>query len=67
MSVVTLTLGQDGIVSIPTHYGQDSSEIKSRWGLKFSACIQTGPGTHQPPAQEVPVLFLWNKAAGTWH
>jgi len=33
-------------VGIATGYGLDSLGIKSRWGARFSAPVQTGPGAH---------------------
>jgi len=36
-------------VSIATGYGLDGPVIESRWGARFSAPVQTGPGTHPAP------------------
>ena len=33
-------------VGIVTGYGQDGPGIQSRWRLRFSAPVQTGPGAH---------------------
>jgi hypothetical protein len=33
-------------VSIATGYGLDGPGIESRWGARFSAPVQTGPGAH---------------------
>ena len=38
--------GPGGIVSITTAYRLDGPVIKSRWGARFSAPVQTGPETH---------------------
>ena len=38
--------GQDSSVGIATRYGLDGSGIESRWGQRFSAPVQTGPGAH---------------------
>ena len=38
--------GRDGSVGIATHYGLDGPRIESRWGARFSAPLQTGPGAH---------------------
>ena len=38
--------GPGSSVSIATGYGLDCSGIDSRWGAKYSAYVQTGPGTH---------------------
>jgi len=34
------------LVGIATGYGLDGPGIESRWGARFSASVQTGPGTH---------------------
>jgi hypothetical protein len=36
--------GQDSSVGIATRYGLDGPGIESRWGARFSAPVQTGPG-----------------------
>jgi hypothetical protein len=33
-------------VGLATGYGLDGSGIESRWGARFSAPVQTGPGAH---------------------
>jgi hypothetical protein len=38
--------GPDSVVGITTGYGLDGLGIESRWGSRFSAPVQTGPGTH---------------------
>ena len=38
--------GQDSSVGIATRYGLDGPGIESRWGARFSAPVQTGPGAH---------------------
>jgi hypothetical protein len=35
-----------GVLGIATRYGLDGPGIESRWGERFSAPVQTGPGTH---------------------
>ena len=40
--------GPGNSVGIATGYGLDSPEIESRWGARFSAPVQTGPGAHPP-------------------
>jgi hypothetical protein len=37
---------RDVSVGIATRYGLDGPGMESRWGAKFSAPVQTGPGTH---------------------
>jgi len=39
-------LGGDSVVGIATLYGLNSPGIESRWGARFSAPVQTGPGAH---------------------
>ena len=34
------------VVGIATGYGLDGPVIESRWGVRFSAPVQTGPGAH---------------------
>jgi len=38
--------GPSSVVGIATGYGLDGPGIESRWGARFSAPVQTGPGTH---------------------
>ena len=38
--------GPGTVVSIATGYGLDGLGIESRWGARFSAPVQTGPGAH---------------------
>jgi hypothetical protein len=38
--------GRDSSVGIATDYGLDGPGIESRWGARFFAHIQTGPGVH---------------------
>jgi len=38
--------GPGSVVGIATGYGLDGSGIESRWGARFSAPVQTGPGAH---------------------
>ena len=32
-----------------TSYGLDVPKIESRWGVRYSAQVQTGPGAHPAP------------------
>jgi len=41
-----LTVGRDSSVGIATGYGLDGPGIERRWGARFSAPVQTGPGAH---------------------
>ena len=38
--------GPGSVVGIATGYGLDGPCIESRWGARFSAPVQTGPGAH---------------------
>jgi hypothetical protein len=38
--------GPGSSVSIASGYGLDGTGIESRWGAKFSASVQAGPGAH---------------------
>ena len=38
--------GRDSSVGIATRYRLDGPGIQSRWGARFSAPVQTGPGAH---------------------
>jgi len=39
-------VGRDSSVNIVTRYGLEFPGIESRWGVRFSTPIQTGPGDH---------------------
>ena len=39
-------VGRDNSVGIATRYVLDGPGIESRWGARFSAPVQTGPGAH---------------------
>jgi hypothetical protein len=41
-----LCRGSGSVVGIATGYGLDGQGIESRWGVRFSAPVQTGSGTH---------------------
>ena len=43
---ITNQVGRDSSVGIATGYGLDGTGIESRWGARFSAPVQTGPGAH---------------------
>ena len=38
--------GPGNVVGIATGYGLDGPGIESRWGARFSAPVQAGPGAH---------------------
>jgi len=37
---------RDISVRIATRYGLDGPGIQTRWGARYSAPVQTGPGAH---------------------
>jgi hypothetical protein len=41
-----MKVGRCSSVGIATDYGLDGLGIESRWGAKFSAPVQTVPGSH---------------------
>jgi len=42
-------MDRDSSIGIATRYGLDGPRIESRWGVRFSAPVQTGPGAHPVP------------------
>ena len=38
--------GRDSVVGIAPRYGLEGPGIESRWEVRFSAPVQTGPGAH---------------------
>ena len=44
--IIIIIVGRDNSVGIATHCWLDGPEIESRWGARFSAPVQTGPGAH---------------------
>jgi hypothetical protein len=47
--VMNSIVSQDSSVGIATLYGLDGPGIDSRWGARYSALVQTGPGAHTAP------------------
>jgi hypothetical protein len=45
--VLQSNVGRGSSVGIVTHYGLNGPGIESRWGARFSAPVQNGPGVHQ--------------------
>jgi hypothetical protein len=43
---ITQKVDRDSSVGIATRYELDGPGIESRWGARFSAPVQTGPGAH---------------------
>ena len=44
--LLSFDMGRDSSVGIATRYRVDGQGIESRWGAKFSAPVQYGPGAH---------------------
>ena len=44
--ITLLVFDRDSSVGVSTRYGLDGPGIESRWGERFSAPVQTGPGAH---------------------
>jgi hypothetical protein len=47
-------------------YGLNGPGIESRWGARFSALVQTGPGAHPASYVMGTGSFPGGKAAGAW-
>ena len=43
---IYIQIGPGSVVGIATGYGLDGTRIESRWGARFSAPVQTGPGAY---------------------
>jgi len=43
---VHFIVGRVSSVGIATRYGLDGPAIESRWGVRYSAPVQTDPGAH---------------------
>jgi len=56
-------VGRDSSVGIGTGYGLDGPGIESRWGTRFYAPVQTGPGAH-PASYDGYRVIHGSKAAG---
>jgi len=53
--------GPGSVVGIATCYGLDGLGIESRWGARFSAPVQTGPGAHPSSCTVGAVAFPGGK------
>jgi hypothetical protein len=60
-NVKNFSVGRDSSVGIATRYGLDGPGIESRWGVRFSAIVLTGPGGHPASYTMGPVSFPWVK------
>ena len=56
--------GRDSSVDIATRYGHDGPGIESRWGVRFSPPVQTGPGAHPASCTMGTGSSSGGKAAG---
>ena len=63
-SYITQRMGRDSSVEIATRYGLDGLGIASRWGARFSASVQTGPGAHPASCTMGAGSFLGVKRPG---
>ena len=64
--VVQFFWRRDSSVGIATRYGLDGPGIESRWGARFSAPVQTGPGAPPSLLYNGYRVFPGGKAAGAW-
>ena len=60
----TVLWGRDSSVGIATRYGLDGPWIETRWGARFSAPVQTGPGEHPASCTMSTGSFLRVKRPG---
>jgi hypothetical protein len=60
----TTIVGWDSSVGIGTPYGLDGLGIESRWGLRFSASVETGRGSHPASYTIGTGSLLWIKTPG---
>ena len=59
-------MGRGSVAGVATRYGLDGPGIEWRFGARFSALVQTGPGAHSASVKWVPGLYRGDKAAGAW-
>jgi len=59
--VTSETSGPGSSVGIATGYGLDGLGIESHWRARFSASVQTGPGTHPASCTMGTGYFLGGK------
>ena len=58
-------MGRHRSFGLATRYGLDDPGIESRWGARFSAPVQTGPGTH--PTSYTMGTGFQSGGAWLWH
>jgi len=54
------------LITKATRYGLGGPGIESRWGARFSAPVQTGPGDHPAFYTMGTGSFPGGKSAGAW-
>ena len=59
-----ILFGPGSSVGKATRYGLDGPGIESRWGARFSAPVQTGPGIHPASCTMCTGSFLGVKRLG---
>ena len=59
-------LDRDSVVGIATHQALGSPGIEFWVDARFSAPVQTDPGTHSASYKWIPGLFLEVKATRAW-
>ena len=57
-------MGRASAVGIATGYRLVGSVIESRWGVRYSVLLQTGPGSHPAPVKWETFLFSGLKIPG---
>jgi len=58
--------GSGSSVGLATGYGLNGPGTESRWGARFSAPVQTGPGAHPASCTMRTESFPEVEAAGAW-
>ena len=56
-------MDRDSSVGTATRYGLDRPGMESRWGMRFSASVQTDPGAHQTSCTMGNFFFFGGKVA----
>jgi len=64
ISIIHNTMSRDSSVVIATRYGLYGPGIESRWGMRFSALVQTGPEANPAPSTMSTGSFPGGKTAG---
>jgi hypothetical protein len=64
MHVLVSSVGPGSVVVIATRYGFYGPRIESRWGARFCAPVQTGPGAHSVSYTLGTESFPWVRQPG---